>query len=335
MPLTEATAALIASGIAAGSNLFSQIHTNMANRQSEADARAFNIRQQHEMNWYNSPFEQVRRLRAAGLNPALAYGANGEVTGNQSAPVVGNPVVNQAPQADYSGVISSALAVREQQNRNNLADSEVALKSLYALSETLKQEKYNIDNETGRENLRQLRMFLNPRLEKIRSEIDLNEELKRTHMTEQEVNKTRCKLDEAQTKLVSTQEKIALETLPYTIKHMSAETAMFYMQTERFANDIQLGWAQLANDQRRVAEYARSIGINAEFTKTGQLLEAESIKQRYVSDCIRGITTICTVGIGGVLAGASRRSNTEQSVLYHPSQTKEFGNSWNKPNLLY
>lgn len=332
--MDPATATLIASGITAGGNLFSQIFTNQANRRSEADARAFNVRQQELMNQFNSPVQQVQRLRAAGLNPALAYGGNGELVGNQPSPVVGNPVVNQAPQADYSGVINAALAVREQQNRNSLADAEVSLKNAYTLSETFKQAKYDIDTQVGRENLRQLELFLNPRLAKIQSEIDLNEELKRTNQTQQHLNETRCKLDSAQASLVRTNEKIALETLPYTIKHLNAETAMLYMQSEKFANDMQLGWAQLANDQRRVAEYARSIGINAEFTKTGQLLEAESIKQRYVSDAIRGITTICTLGMGGILAGA-KRSNTEQSVLYQPNRTSEFGTNWNKPNLIY
>lgn len=320
--MTPAGMALIASGISAGGNLFSQIHTNTANRRSEQDARAFNERQMRLMNEYNSPFQQVQRLRAAGLNPALAYGADGAVTGSQSSPVTGNPVVNSAPQVDYSGVIQAALSVREQQNRNNMADAELALKNAYTLTETFKQQKYDADTELGRENLRQLELMLNPRLDKIRSEIDLNEELKRTNQTLQHVNETRCKLNEAQTKLVQVNEKIALETLPYTIKHLNAETAMLYMQSEKFANDISLGWAQLANDQRRVFEYARSIDMNVELTKNGQLVQLESIKQRYVSDCIHGITTIVTGGIAGVVASARGVFNPkQQSTQYNMDPT--------------
>lgn len=53
------------------------------NLQQAADARAYNLEMWHMSNQYNSPREQMARLKAAGLNPNLAYGS-GNVAGLSS-----------------------------------------------------------------------------------------------------------------------------------------------------------------------------------------------------------------------------------------------------------
>ena len=304
MPLTEAAAAVLASGITAGANLFSQVHTNAMNLRSEEDARIYNERMQREMNWYNSPFEQVQRLRAAGLNPALAYGADGEVTGNQSGPVVGNPVVYQAPQADYSGVINAAVALREQENRNKVADAEVALKDAYTLTEALKQDKYRVDTETGRENLRQLVAFFNPRLENLMADTAVKYSQEDLNKMEKDFKATRIKVSESELKNLDARTRQIIETLPYTVKQMSAETGYLYMQSKKCAQDIEYAWQYLCNDTNRARSYADSVGLDFkkfDFQKQAWSLDQQrqllELKAHFFTDNLRTIGNIVTGGL--------------------------------------
>ena len=72
--------------LALGSGLFSLGSTLFANDQAEASAKkAFerNLYMWNLNNQYNSPVEQMARLKAAGLNPNLVYGS-GNVVGNTS-----------------------------------------------------------------------------------------------------------------------------------------------------------------------------------------------------------------------------------------------------------
>lgn len=64
-------------------------------------AQAVNMQNWYRQQAYNSPTAQVARLKAAGLNPAIAYGGNGSVVGN----------ADQAPQLDYSGAQLAAPSV--------------------------------------------------------------------------------------------------------------------------------------------------------------------------------------------------------------------------------
>lgn len=60
-----------------------------------------NQEQWNLQNQYNSPSQQVARLKAAGLNPAIAYGGNSSVTGNS----------DPAPNLDYGDVIASSPVI--------------------------------------------------------------------------------------------------------------------------------------------------------------------------------------------------------------------------------
>lgn len=55
-----------------------QRRNNRYLQQLQRDQNAFNVRMLNQQNTYNSPREMVARLRAAGLNPNLAYGSLGQ-----------------------------------------------------------------------------------------------------------------------------------------------------------------------------------------------------------------------------------------------------------------
>ena len=85
--------------IGAGSSLVSGLVNHFGNKSLANNSYKQNLNMWRMQNWYNSPTAQVARLNAAGLNPALAYGGNGQVVGNSES----------APQLDYSGVYNQPL----------------------------------------------------------------------------------------------------------------------------------------------------------------------------------------------------------------------------------
>lgn len=96
MPIPVALAPAL---ISAGGALASGLINHFSNKSLSNNAFRQNVQMWREQNAYNSPLAQVVRLREAGLNPALAYGASGAVTGN----------ADQAPSLDYGGVMQQPL----------------------------------------------------------------------------------------------------------------------------------------------------------------------------------------------------------------------------------
>ena len=67
--------------ISGGLNILGGWMQNRANAQNAKDAQAFEQRMWEQSNEYNSPINQMQRLKDAGLNPNLVYGS-GSVAGN-------------------------------------------------------------------------------------------------------------------------------------------------------------------------------------------------------------------------------------------------------------
>lgn len=67
--------------ISGGLNLLGGWMQNKANAQNAKDAQAFEQKMWEQSNEYNSPLNQMQRLKDAGLNPNLVYGS-GSVAGN-------------------------------------------------------------------------------------------------------------------------------------------------------------------------------------------------------------------------------------------------------------
>lgn len=88
-------------------NLQNELNEKAVKNQLEANKElaqySFNLNQRaiEDQNRYNSPQEQMNRLKAAGLNPALMYGngVTASVTGNQSE--VAKHLAPQASKVDY------------------------------------------------------------------------------------------------------------------------------------------------------------------------------------------------------------------------------------------
>lgn len=90
---------IIGAGVGAVGNVVSSLITNASNRQLAEEARRWSLEQWNRENAYNLPVNQVRRLKDAGLNPALMY-----ANGTSSLQAATSPEVttskNAAPQVD-------------------------------------------------------------------------------------------------------------------------------------------------------------------------------------------------------------------------------------------
>lgn len=108
---------------AAGINAVSQRETNDMNARLAAQANQWNIEQWMRQNEYNTPENQVARLRAAGLNPNLAVsnGASSLISGGQAGEIKPANVASMNP-VDMS-VLSNLDSLSIQRD---VADSEIA-----------------------------------------------------------------------------------------------------------------------------------------------------------------------------------------------------------------
>lgn len=96
--------------ITAAAALGSSLINHFSAKSLSNNAFRQNVNMWNLQNQYNSPANQVARLTAAGLNPALAYGGSSQVVGNSDSP----------PQLDYQGafqqpLIQPGLAMEAQQ----------------------------------------------------------------------------------------------------------------------------------------------------------------------------------------------------------------------------
>lgn len=110
------SAALGVGGIA------SNIVTNALNASASDRSYAFAKQQYQDMKLYNSAPEQVKRLRAAGLNPALVFGGDaGQVSAvSPAAPIPQQPL-------DLSGIasLSDSMALNDSQQEKNLSEVRI------------------------------------------------------------------------------------------------------------------------------------------------------------------------------------------------------------------
>lgn len=126
--LITAGADLLSTGI----NAVVQGTTNRKNRQfakSEARwQRANSLSDYNMQNQYNSPAEQMKRLREAGLNPNLVYGNGATTQAASISPTQGAKSEATAPRVDLGGAVNNYLNAKTQQlQQDNLKAQNIVL----------------------------------------------------------------------------------------------------------------------------------------------------------------------------------------------------------------
>lgn len=145
-------AALLPALVTAGGSLLGSIANHLSARSLSNNAYRQNVNMWNMQNQYNSPIAQVSRLRAAGLNPALAYGGSGQVVGQSENPpqldyqgVFQNPLIS--PDVAYQSQQALNLAVqrgvgRSQENLNNMQAIESANRGVLSGAQKQYAEEY-------------------------------------------------------------------------------------------------------------------------------------------------------------------------------------------------
>ena len=133
-----------ASLLGAGLNAMSASRTNRIAQQQFQQNMAFQRYQYNDMKRYNSPANQVRMIRQAGMNPALMFGPGysptpiGDVGGVSSTASM-SPV-------DYSGVMSAAASLSQASTSEELAKSQTKKNIADAEKSAVETAGYQIDN---------------------------------------------------------------------------------------------------------------------------------------------------------------------------------------------
>jgi hypothetical protein len=158
-PISATTAGLIMAGTAIagnGANMIAQGKTNKKSREHAEKMYQWQLAD-NRYNWdlqnaYNHPAEQMARLKAAGLNPALMYGGG---VGNMSAGSIqgGSPRTSYAtpPQLDMGALAASGQTMinsQRLQNENALTKADIEVKRNQSIKLLTEAESIAIDNKT-------------------------------------------------------------------------------------------------------------------------------------------------------------------------------------------
>lgn len=326
----------------AGLNALSQARTNAVNRQQAEYA----FRQQQaaidRMNEYNSPSQQVLRMKAAGLNPSLAYGADGAMVGNQSDVPAYNPIPSEAPNIGNIGStladsIRTGIEVKDLERRNALAVAEIALKDAQSFQSVMNG---NLSDAQRQEIL----TMMGYKIENLESATQLNWDnvLKARAevakiVDERKEIQSRCKLNEQQIKtlaaqahLSATQAYAILQRLPYELLQMDADTALSWVQSDvgratfdKINREIShIGFVEWANN--------RDFDFNKESTVAGLEMRKYESKVNTMNHVMDNMTRIISFGIGANAMSNGRYVSPQRypSPVITPAGGSMFGQNW-------
>lgn len=326
-------------------NALSQHKTNAANREQAEYA----FRQQQlaieRQNEYNSPASQVLRMEAAGLNPSLAYGADGNLVGNQADVPAYNAIPAEAPSIGNLGAalhdaISTGIDVRDLERRQSLAKAELALKDAQTFAEVMKG---NLDDATRTDIL----SMLGYKMDLAESELALNdqsikESIERVENLKAERNEiqSRIGLNEQQIKSLAAQYHLTevqayaiLQKLPSEILLMDADAALARMNTDVAREQVfkiaketsHIGWAE--NFQ------VKQFNTDLKQWKIENQKWVEQMNQNRRMHLIDGISNVLGFTTGALLMRNGMVTSARQrqpSPIITPSGGSMFGQSWSQ-----
>lgn len=210
----------IATGIIGG---IGEIFSNKAQKEEGNKQRQFALDMWERQNAYNTPAEQMQRLKDAGLNPALMYGKGNVGNAQQAMGVQQSQIKNvgaAAAQSVAAGVQMDLVAKQKQlladqaaqarsQAFKNQIDATIGIKD-YSLRKEMQQ--YSIDKLISDISLNDSRINLN------QSTIGVN-----TSMVS--LNKVREQLAGAQINLTNAQERLVFTQIHETVERVKQNWA--------------------------------------------------------------------------------------------------------------
>lgn len=299
--------ATLAPIIGAGANLLSGIlgqgsqrRQNKINQRNaekmfqwEVNANRENWRMQNE---YNSPQQQMQRLKEAGLNPNLVYGNGAVATGGQISSASGRATQGQAPQIELGGIVSGYLDSEAKRIQiDNLKEVQKNLQT----ERTLKEAQTNKTNQDVINNVWDLgrRQQLAPyQLTALKTSIDqqlanIQNTNTRTDLTSAQIGQTK-----AQTNMIIDQNARQAQMQPYNIKKIVQETALQLQNTlQKEYQNKNLNQFQLLQIKRQIEMIDKNMkNIDSQINFRSLQAEIQSMinqgqDPRVISDLFKGI----------------------------------------------
>jgi len=128
------------------------------NDRQEAFAREMYTNQRMDANYdwfrtnqYNSPAEQMNRLRQAGLNPNLVYGKGAETTAATLQTATPQKSNQQAPNIPGNNIVMDYARLRQTQQQTDNLDKQNALLTAETIGKNLDNVKKDVDNKRLKE----------------------------------------------------------------------------------------------------------------------------------------------------------------------------------------
>lgn len=134
-----------------GINAVTTIGQNKKNRQFAE--KMYNIQRGHALedyamqNQYNSPAEQMRRLKEAGLNPNLVYGNGAVATGGSVRSSSNANPQTEAPRVDLGNAVTKYLTakIQDAQYDNLTAQNKVLVEQAKNIAQDTLNKKFGTD----------------------------------------------------------------------------------------------------------------------------------------------------------------------------------------------
>jgi len=301
MPTTDPSITVAALNAASqGINAVSTGTMHRANRrqaekmfQWEVDTARENWRRQNE---YNSPQQQMQRLKEAGLNPNLVYG-NGAVAqgGSISTPSASVPQ-GQAPQFDLGGIVSGYLDAEAKkiqidnakEVQKNLATERMLKQAnIDKINQSIISDVWDLDRKKGLApyQLTALRTSIDQQLANIQNTNA------RTRLTESQIPQVH-----AQTRAIIDNNARQAKMQPYNIRKIVQDTAMQLQNTlqkeYQNKNMNQFELLQLKRNIEMIDRNMKNIDSQINFRDLQSELQKmlnSGQDPRIVSDVIKGV----------------------------------------------
>lgn len=342
--------------IGAAANLWAVNETNEANERLQHQQNQHNLEMWRLNNEYNSPVQQMERLKRAGLNPDMMYSqGQGNAVGNSSSPAQTQSPFPHMPQSfdpKLSAEISNLMADtykkkmegigQDKQNeiveKTGLQQAMANLQYTQASIDNMVQHTSNLHTEQDKlkeeiENYKKAREQMDASIAKTLQE---TQNLKAEEATEQQALQLLIAQTEGQ-RLNNAQQEIINEWLP---KKYCQEIAEGYKRIEKMDSDI------LKNTYDNAYTFANTC-LAEELAKTEKekqnnisedtKLKASEVALNKIDERTRHVKNI----VGIVAEGASAFEDITKGVLnvkktfFDKGKTKNIGKTVKKATTTY
>lgn len=143
----------IGSAVGTISGIFNNKKNREETKQQNADDRNFQREMWDKTNAYNSPLEQMNRLKAGGLNPNLVYGNGATTTASNVTPTSSKPMPMPNSGEVMNSFFSSIVDLLQKNAQKDVMASQIALNAQDLKNKGITEDNLNLDFQKKNEDI--------------------------------------------------------------------------------------------------------------------------------------------------------------------------------------